>query len=100
MKYGRFHWDDATCRVQLSDGRIETVTTYLVCEAQYDHYFEKLDDYYGYEEFWEIYPIEETVKPLAPDEFIVNKQENDSDVFIVKVLDYDDANGWEWELAA
>jgi len=97
---GQFYWDYATCRVQLSDGRIETVTTYLICEAQFDHWIEERGEHCGYEEFWEIFPIEETVRPLAPDEFVLDHQENESDVFIVKVLSYDDANGWEWELAA
>ena len=97
---GRFFWDDATCTALLSDGRIEKVQTYLECEAEYDHYFEQFGDYGYLQEFWEIYPIKETVKPFAPDEFVLDKQENESNVFIVKVLDYDDANGWEWELAA
>ena len=98
--FGHFLWFEADCVVQLSDGRIKSVNTCLECNAEYDHWYEMHGELGGYEEFWEIFPIEGTVKPLASDEFIIDGKENESDLFITKIIDYEDNYGWNWELAS
>ena len=98
----RFVWENATCKALLSDGRTETVTTDLECYANYEHYFEKVCvEYSYYEEFWEVYPIDGTIKPIYPDEFIIGKNDGPAEgIFIAKILEVEDCYGLEWELAA
>lgn len=99
MNIAKFHWDDADCVVQLSDGTIKEVNTCLVCEAEYDHYWEMHGEHGGMLDFWEIYPIKETIKPFAPDEYFIDGIENESNVYIEKIIEYDDNYGWEWVLS-
>ena len=96
---GHFQWENAKCKALLSDGTEKEITADLECDANFEHWYEKICNEYGYyEEWWEVYPIEETIEPLNTDEYLQEINNLPEDVSVVKILEYDDANGYSWEL--
>ena len=97
--FGKFELENATCTALLSDGTTKTITADLECDANYEHWYEKVCDEYGYyEEFWEVDPYEESIKPLNTDEYIRETNNLPDNISVIKIISYDDSNGYAWEL--